>query len=100
MCGGPLLGFRFTCCGLASAKNLQADSIQLMERQLIIIFQRQIRMQCCYALRAAEDIEPGVDYMNIEGAFYGIQNFLNAVSNISKALWGKNLKAGRHYVTA
>lgn len=50
----------------------------------------QISFQCECAIRAADDINRG-------NAFYGVQNFLVAVANISKALWagGGSNAAGR-----
>jgi len=58
-----------------------------MELMLLRIFQDQVRLQCEFALAAAEDISP--DNPKI---WAGIQNMMNAAANISKACWGSGGK--------
>ncbi|MFC2034166.1 hypothetical protein ACFLTT_02015 [Chloroflexota bacterium] len=55
------------------------------------MYQRQVLLQCEFALIAIEEINAGVAQRStdsIHQIFYGIQNFLNAAANISKAFWG------------
>lgn len=59
-----------------------------METMLLRVYQSQVRLQCEFVLRAASDINNGLSSEDNEAIFYGIQNFLNAAANISKALWG------------
>ncbi len=65
-----------------------------MEAYLLRIFQEQVRLQCEFAIRAAHGMDDEIrsDSMDIKVVFYHIQNLLNAVANISKALWGSGGK--------
>ena len=62
-----------------------------MDIRLLRIYQNQILLQCEFALKASQEINDWLKKPNvhsIHNVFYGIQNFLNATANISKALWG------------
>lgn len=59
-----------------------------MELMLLRTFQRQVQLQCGFLLKAAHEINAGLRNQDVEQAFYGVQNLLNAAANISKALYG------------
>jgi hypothetical protein len=59
-----------------------------MEPHLLGIFQLQVAAQCRFLLRAAHEINAALTNGDVEGVFYGLQNFLSSGANISKALWG------------
>lgn len=63
-----------------------------MDRSLLRMFQRQVAIQCRCLLRAAQDVDKGLQNRDIDYAFYALQNLLNAGANISKSLWGQGGK--------
>lgn len=60
-----------------------------MDPMLLRTFQNQVLLECKFALLAADDLSEAVNQHDTTRIFYAIQNFLNAVGNISKALWGQ-----------
>ena len=63
-----------------------------MDRSLLRMFQRQVAIQCRCLLRAAQDVDKGLQNRDIDYTFYALQNLLNAGANISKSLWGQGGK--------
>ncbi|MGH9787939.1 MAG: hypothetical protein ACRD4U_04445 [Candidatus Acidiferrales bacterium] len=64
-----------------------------MDLMLLRVFQRQVLYQCECALHSAEQVNAALQAQDIQGAFCGLQNLLNAAANISKALWGQKDQA-------
>jgi hypothetical protein len=60
-----------------------------MDKQLLKIFQEQVRLQCMFLLRAARELNQTLKTKDTESIFFSLQNFLTAGANISKALWGQ-----------
>lgn len=67
-----------------------------MEAMPLRMFQRQVKLQCEFAMYAVSGINIELSQRNIEGVFYNIQNFLTAAANISKVLWGAKGRKGRY----
>jgi hypothetical protein len=63
-----------------------------MDLMLLRRFQSQIEFQCEAALVAADLINRGIQQQNTTIIFSGIQHFLGAAANISKACWGQKGK--------
>jgi hypothetical protein len=63
-----------------------------VELGLLRAFQRQVKTQCEFALRANDSIDQATKLRDGSEAFYGIQNLLNAAANIRKTLWGSSDK--------
>lgn len=63
-----------------------------MDIYLLRVFQSQVAAQCRFMLRAAADVNNALKEPDTNAVFYGIQNFLNAAANISKAFWGQGGK--------
>jgi hypothetical protein len=61
-----------------------------VDATLLRQFQRQVEVQCEFALRAAAEIDVATKKRDVKIVFYGIQNLLNAAANIHKALWGSS----------
>lgn len=59
-----------------------------MELVLLRLFQRQVAIQCEFALFAEQDLVASLEQRDTVRTFYDAQNFLNASANIAKALWG------------
>lgn len=60
-----------------------------MDRLLIRVFLQQAIRQCDYALIAEEDIRTSTDHTRI---WYSLENFVFAVSKISKVFWSNKRK--------
>jgi hypothetical protein len=63
-----------------------------MDIMLLRVFQQQVLHQCDFMLLAANEVNSGLQQQNLTMVFFGTQNLLNAVANISKALWGQRGK--------
>jgi len=63
-----------------------------MDDRLMLQLLKQIILQCEFALQAEIDIHCCLNRGNVYGAFYGIQNLLNATANIDKAIVGSRGK--------
>lgn len=66
-----------------------------MEKLLLRVFQRQVAAQCGFILRAEDDLKSALESNDVSGAFYALQNLLNAGANVAKALWGAGGKLGK-----
>jgi len=53
------------------------------------MFQKQLLLQCKFALLAAYEMNASLVTGDVTRTFYALQNLLNAAANISKVLWGQ-----------
>ncbi len=58
-----------------------------MDKQVLLIFQREIERQCRFALIAFADLGEALNVANTDRAWYSIQALLIAAGNVSKLLW-------------
>lgn len=58
-----------------------------MDKYLLSIFQCEVARQCGFALLAANDLQVGLNSMNLERVWFSIQALLGSAGNVSKLLW-------------
>jgi hypothetical protein len=59
-----------------------------MDLVLLRTFQQHVLSQCKFAIRAAGEVDAGLDNNDRDRIFYSLQSLLNATANVAKALWG------------
>jgi hypothetical protein len=61
-----------------------------MDKNVMRIFQREVEIQCRFAIIAAQDLQISLQAGDMDRIWYSIQSFLIAAGNVSKLLWPPN----------
>jgi len=66
-----------------------------MDKHVLRTFQREVELQCQFALIAVKDLNSANEAKDMPRLWYSLQSFLVAVANVSKLLWNPKVHMSR-----